>query len=250
MQMGNRAGSNPPTWDTPPGIDGPLPISLVVTSQCVPKTFLISPIDSTPTSGSGPLHRLPPFVQPHTAPPATRAASVHDKTLGLFPIPPAISESVLPSLRPLRSPLSSYRRGRPLRNIRPDPWAHDDTLRPVDHPSGSPRCLLSAALRRRSLRSLLQLRGPMRRLHSEYVNVAFRYHVMSCVPCAIQSCSILSPCYTALREPLCSRIALSQLPLPHLTCTSDYWRQAVTPFLSAGLSTHRRPLRYLFSRGL
>lgn len=190
MQMGNRAGSRPPPGIPHQELTVRSPSALSSLPIACPKTFLISPIDSTPTSGSGPLHRLPPFVQPHPAPPATRAASVHDKTLGLFPIPPATSESVLPSLRPLRSPLSSYRRGRPLRNIRPDPWAHDDTLRPVDHPSGSPRCLLSAALRRRSLRSLLQLRGPMRRLHSEYVNVAFV--TMSCHACPVLSSPVPS----------------------------------------------------------
>lgn len=170
-----------PTWDTPP-------------SQQPCRHFPLGGQDILKSIRLGSDLRLQsPYlsvsrIQPtHTALPATRAAPVQKRTL-------CLSEPVLP-LPPLIDVLvTSTRETAPKQSARP--LAHDDTLRPLDHPSASPRCLLSTALRRRSLRSLLQLRGPMRRLHNGYVNVAFR----------AKSCHAFSPIlscapYTALKRP-------------------------------------------------
>lgn len=79
------------------------------------------------------------------------------------PYPAGPGEPVLPLATPIAALVTSARETAPKHSARP--LAHDNILRPLDHPSGSPRCLLSTALRRRSFSSLLQLRGPMRRPH-------------------------------------------------------------------------------------
>lgn len=141
----------------------------------MPRTFL-SPLDSVPTSGSSPHIYLSPIYNPHTLPFRRPGQHLFRREPSACLYCASLSEPVLP-LPPLIDVLvTSTRETAPKQSARP--LAHDDTLRPLDHPSASPRCLLSTALRRRSLRSLLQLRGPMRRLHNGYVNVAFQSYIL------------------------------------------------------------------------
>lgn len=241
-----------PTWDTPPGLDGPLPSALSSLPIACPKTFLISPIDSTATPGSGPRHRLPPLFN-HTLPlrrPGQHLCTTKHSACSL--IPPAISERLCPPFPPttlIAALIISTRETAPKHSARPlATRRHFTTSRPPLWFSEMPP--LSSA-QKALVAQFVAATGANEKTAQRVRQRCLRYHVMSCVPCAIQSCSILSPCYTTLREePLCSGIAPSQLSSPHLTCTSDYWRRAVIQFLSAGLSTHRRPLRYLFSPGL
>lgn len=252
MRMGNRAG-----FRTPPGI--PHQDSTVRSHRPCRHFPLRVPQDLFNKSDRLNCYsRLRPpspsasLVQPHTAPPATRAAPVHDKTLGLSPIPPAISERLCPPFPPtilIAALVISTRETAPKHSARPlATRRHFTTSQPPLWSSEMPP--LSSA-QKALVAQFVAATGANEKTAQRVRQRCLRYHVMSCVPCAIQSCSILSPCYTTLREePLCSGIAPSQLSSPHLTCTSDYWRRAVIPFLSAGLSTHRRPLRYLFSLGL
>lgn len=127
LRMGSRAGSRTPTWDTPPGLDGP-PCRHFPLRAC-PKTFLISPIDSTPAPGSGPRHRLPSLFN-HTLP--LRRSGQHlcttTKHSAYPPIPPAaISERLCPPFPPttlIAALVISTRETAPKHSARP--LAHDD----------------------------------------------------------------------------------------------------------------------------
>lgn len=98
--------------------------------RACPKTFLISPIDSTPTPGSGPRHRLPPLFN-HTLP--LRRPGQHlcttTKHSACPPIPPAISERLCPPFPPttlIAALVISTRETAPKHSARP--LAHDDTF--------------------------------------------------------------------------------------------------------------------------
>lgn len=241
-----------PTWDTPPGLDGPLPSALSSLPIACTKTFLISPIDSTATPGSGPRHRLPPLFN-HTLP--LRRPGQHlctTKHSACSPIPPAISERLCPPFPPttlIAALVISTRETAPKHSARPlATRRHFTTSRPPLWFSEMPP--LSSA-QKALVAQFVAATGANEKTAQRVRQRCLRYHVMSCVPCAypvlFHPVSLL---YYPERGTLVFRNCSFSTLSPHLTCTSDYWRRAVIPFLSAGLSTHRRPLRYLFSLGL
>lgn len=205
-----------------------------------------SPIACPKTSFESNKTQLRPSSFNHTLP--LRRPGQHLCTRGNENLPPATSGSVLPYLTALIDALLSYstRETAPKHSARP--LAYDDTLRPLDHPPPpSPRCLLSTALRRRSLRSLLQLRGPMRRQHNGYVNVAFC--AVSCRVCPVlfSTVPILCLYYCPEKTPVFQKGSLSTPSSPRLTCMTDCWEPGSNPaLLSAEISTHRS-LRYILS---
>lgn len=152
------------TQDTPPGLDVPhqpcrhFPLR----AQDLPKSNRLS---SNLSLQSPPPSCLPyPTTHcPAGSPGSTCARENENPPACPCPYPAGRSEPVLPLATPIAALVTSARESAPKHSARP--LAHDNILRPLDHPSGSPRCLLSTALRRRSFSSLLQLRGPMRRPH-------------------------------------------------------------------------------------
>lgn len=162
MEAGRPVSPTQNSQDTPPGLDGPhqpcrhFPLR----AQDLPKPDRLS---SHLSLQSPPLSCLP-YTTTHcpAGSPGSTCAQGKEKP-SACPYPTGPGEPVLPLATPIAALVTSARESAPKHSARP--LAHDNILRPLDHPSGSPRCLLSTALRRRSFSSLLQLRGPMRRPH-------------------------------------------------------------------------------------
>lgn len=171
-----------PTWDTPPGLDGPLPSALSSLPIACTKTFLISPIDSTATPGSGPRHRLPPLFN-HTLP--LRRPGQHlctAKHSACSPIPPAISERLCPPFPPttlIAALVISTRETAPKHSARPlATRRHFTTSRPPLWFSEMPP--LSSA-QKALVAQFVAATGANEKTAQRVRQRCLRYHVMSCV---------------------------------------------------------------------